>query len=271
MKQVFNNNEVAHVWAQGSQDAGRNSQGNFYFNRGTIYSYGSHFPIATMEGNTVFFTLKSYSNTTAKHIGMVRRAISHKEIIFCNDVPVKYGSEKPLKSQLNTSTHENNLKYWKGKITALFAELGNKKNRNTESRVNDIQANIAQLKTYCLYFGLPIKDKELKNLLEIAEKSDFIELARQAGAKDAENKAKKMKQAAKAYEQYLNLWRAFDETGLQDMPAKTKELCNFYVNSQQSFTRLRLNTGQNRLETSKGGQIPVEGAKPAYIQLNGFF
>ncbi len=34
-------------------------------------------------------------------------------------------------------------------------------------------------------------------------------------------------------------------------------------------THLRFNKDQNRVETSKGVQIPVEIAKRAYIQLNG--
>lgn len=68
MKHVFNTSEVAHIWAAQSQQSGRNAQGNFYFEGQTIYSYGRHFPIATIVGNDVLFTDKSYSNTTAKHI-----------------------------------------------------------------------------------------------------------------------------------------------------------------------------------------------------------
>lgn len=261
MKQVFDTNEVAHIWANQSQASGRNSANNFYFNNGTIYSYGGHFPIATINGNNVFFTVKTYSNTTAKHIGLVRRAISHKNILFVNEVPENF--------KYLTAVHEANTNYWKRKIKALFDELGNKKIRDTQTRISYINTNIEQLTAYYQYFKMQVKDKELKSLLILAKQPDFLEQAR--NAKDKQNAAneKKMKQAAKAYEVYLKLWRAYNDDGLQDMPAKQKELCNFYANNTASLTRLRFNTAENRVETSKGVQIPAEIAKRAYIQLNG--
>jgi hypothetical protein len=264
MKQVFNSSEVAHVWANQQQDAGRNSNDNFYFKGQTIYSYGSHFPIATIVGNDVLFTMRSYSNTTAKHIGRARAAVSHKNFIYCYDVPVnlKYA----------TTEHENNLNRWKREIKALFNELGNKKIRDTQGRINGINSHIAKLQAYCTYFSLPIKDKELKDLLKIAGSEDFVSQAR--AAKDKLNAANErtMKQAIRAHEQYIDLWRKYDNEGIKNLSAKVKELCNFY-NSQNYigsvYTRLRFNTTHNRVETSKGVQIPAEIAKRAFIQLNG--
>lgn len=268
MKTRFSNNEVPHIWALQNQHEGRGS--NIFFEGATIFSYGKHFPIATIEGNDVLFTLRSYSNTTAKHISRTGGAISHKNIIFCYDVPVKYyGDNKPLNKQSFTLTHANNLNHWKGNIKRLFAELGNKKNRDIQGRVNGISREIEQLNTYCAYFGIKIKDKELKSLLATAAKPDFIDIARKATAKEIEAREKKMKQAAKAFEQYISLWRDYKDEEIKELPDSVKALCNFYSNNQQSFTRLRFNTSQNRLETSKGGQIPAAIAKRAYIALNG--
>lgn len=264
MKQVFNTNEVAHIWANNpEQQNGRNSAGNFYFTGPTIYSYDGHFPIATICGNDVFFTMRSYSNTTAKHIGKARGAISHKNIIWVNDVPT--GDFKYL-----SSTHENNIQYWKRQIKAFFAELGNKKIRDTQSRVNAIARNIEQLNTYCQYFKLPIKDKELKSLIKLSERPDFITAARTAKEKESKAAELKMKQAAKAYEKYLEYWRCFSEDqAKEELSEKTKSLCNYYINNTSAFTRLRYNEAENRLETSKGVQIPAEVAKRAYFALNG--
>lgn len=259
MKHVFSNDEVPHIWAQQSQSSGRGS--NIFFEGETIYSYGHHFPIATIKGNDVFFTLRSYSVTTAKHISRTQSAISHKNIIWVYDVPIDF--------RYLTSTHEANLNYWKRQIQSLFKELGNKKIRDINSRVNSVQNNIKQLEIYCQYFKLPIKDKELKNLLKLAASPDFVNVARSASAKEAEVRERKMKQAVKAYETYIALWREYKDEEIKELPAKTKELCNFYANNQQSFTRLRYNKDENRLETSKGVQIPAEVAKRAYIQLNG--
>lgn len=261
MKQVFSNSELPHIWANQSQNNGKTPNGSFYFNGATIYSYGSHFPIATIAGNDVLFTMRTYSNTTAKHIGRTRQAISHKNIIWCYDVPtnLKYA----------TTEHENNLNRWKREIKSLFTELGNTRIRNTVSRINEINTHINKLKAYCKYFSLPVKDKELKSLIKLAESDNFVDAAIQAKSKKDAEMAKKMKQAVKAYNVYLNLWRKYDNEGLQELPAKTKELCNFYANHSESFTHLRFNTEQNRLETSKGVQIPADIAKRAYIQLNG--
>ena len=45
-KHVFDTGEIPHLWAHRTQDEARNRQGNLYFTGDTIYSYGSHFPIA---------------------------------------------------------------------------------------------------------------------------------------------------------------------------------------------------------------------------------
>lgn len=268
MKHVFNSHELPHIWAQQSQNEGRAN--SFYFEGATIYSYGKHFPIATIEGNDVLFTLRSYSNTTAKHISRTRGAISHKNIIWCKDVPVKYWNDKkPLNKQSFTLEHENNMNYWKANIKALFAELGNKRNRDVEGRINGINRNIAQLTAYTQYFGIKVKDKELKSLLSIAQASDFVEQAREAKAKQDAANEKRMKQAAKAYDIYIDLWRRYDTEAIKAMPDKTKALCEYYSGNSESFTRLRFNTEQNRVETSKGVQIPVEIAKKAFVTLNG--
>lgn len=270
MKRVFNTNEVAHIWAAQKQDSGRNANNNFYFRDATIYSYGSHFPIATIEGEDVFFTLRTYSNTTAKHLSKARGAISHKNIIWCYDVPVKYyDTKKHIKEHGLLLVHENNITVWKNEIKATFEELGNKRIRDTQSRINTIKTHINRLTAYCNYFKLPIKDNELKQLLKLAVQPDFLEQARQAKEKQIAANVKKLQQSAKAYSQYLKLWRNYDNEAIQAMPDKTKDLCNYYANNTAAFTHLRYNKEQSRVETSKGVQIPVEIAKRAYVALNG--
>lgn len=104
MKTVFSNRMVAHVWAQQSQDEGRGSGGNFYFSGNTIYSYGSHFPIAKFYGaNTVVMTTRGYSNSTSKHIGYVRNAIpSHCKIIRVHNIEDSAANFTNCESELIT-------------------------------------------------------------------------------------------------------------------------------------------------------------------------
>jgi len=269
MKKVFNTSELPHIWATQKQNEG--TAGSFYFRGKTIYSYGNHFPIATIEGEKVFFTLRRYSNTTAKHISKTRQAISHKEFIFCFEVPTRLGNETILecnKKGYLKNTHEINFKQWQKNIETLLAEIGNPKNRSLEGRILDLNNNIIKLEIYCNYFGLKIKHNSFKSLLVLAKSEDIINLAKNIQSKVLAAKLIKLKIANKAHNEYLKLWRNNDNEGIQELSQKNKDLCNFYQTNSESFTHLRYNTSQNRLETTKGIQIPVEIARKAYLALN---
>lgn len=87
MKHLFTNAELAHIWMHQRQDEGHNAGRSFYFNGDTIYSYGSHFPIARHVTGAngepaILFTTRSYSVTTSGHISRVRRAIPPSARIF---------------------------------------------------------------------------------------------------------------------------------------------------------------------------------------------
>lgn len=262
MKQVFSNSELPHIWAAQSQDSGRTSNGSFYFDGPTIYSYGRHFPIATIDGENVFFTLRSYSNTTGKHIGKTRAAVSHKNFIFVWEVPV--GNFLYL-----TQTHDANFYAWKRELSEVVKELGNKRIRNIGSRVNDAKRIISQIEKYCQYFKLPVKDKELKKLIETAENPQFVEMARAAAEKQAAAHERKVKEAARAYDVYIEMWRERRDEEINELPDNTKSLISFYANQAAAYTRLRFNPDTERVETSKGVEIPAEIAKRAYFALNG--
>jgi hypothetical protein len=90
-KTVFDTDEVPHLWAHQTQQAARNAQGNLYFNGPTIYSYGSHFPIAahvTGKGGqrAVLFTTDKHSVTTSRHIWAVRRSLPGSVPVFNVDL-----------------------------------------------------------------------------------------------------------------------------------------------------------------------------------------
>src|SRR6267154_4399432 len=90
-KTVFDTGEIPHLWAHKVQENARNAHGNLYFDGETIYSYGSHFPIArhivdnpTKKNpkSAVLFTTRSYSVTTSGHISAVRSAIPSSALVF---------------------------------------------------------------------------------------------------------------------------------------------------------------------------------------------
>ena len=78
---VYPSDMVAHLWAHKSQDFARNPGHNFYFHGDTIYSYGSHFPVArhveNKRGRAVLFTTRDYSVTTSGHKWTVLGACKH--------------------------------------------------------------------------------------------------------------------------------------------------------------------------------------------------
>ena len=90
-KTVYPVDMVAHLWAHKAQDYARNPGHNFYFSGDTIYSYGSHFPIARhvenkRGGSAVLLTTRSYSVTTSGHTWTVQRACEHLTVFHVPDV-----------------------------------------------------------------------------------------------------------------------------------------------------------------------------------------
>lgn len=90
MKTVFNNRQLAHVWAQQTQTKGRNPSGSMFFDGDTIYSYGSHYPMAKIyyknDKRLVLVKEEGYSQTTQKQRGYVLNALSHNGYLYVSDV-----------------------------------------------------------------------------------------------------------------------------------------------------------------------------------------
>ena len=87
MRHVYPNHEIPHPWAHQSQDEARNSTHSLYFEGPTIYSYGSHFPIARHVTNVrgekaVLFTTAHHSVTTSGHCSAVAVAIPPNVPVF---------------------------------------------------------------------------------------------------------------------------------------------------------------------------------------------
>ena len=102
MRHVMTNRELGHVWYYRQQSDARTSDGHYYFRCDTIYSYGSHFPIARHVVNSagnpaVLFTTRDYSVTTQRHKSLTARAIPHDAVVF--HVPLT-GSYAPSSADL---------------------------------------------------------------------------------------------------------------------------------------------------------------------------
>lgn len=81
MKKVFSNHsDVCHKFNEQSQSEGR--AGNIFFEGNKIYSYGYHYLLAEfISHNTILINDKGYSNSTAKHINILKQATRDKKQI----------------------------------------------------------------------------------------------------------------------------------------------------------------------------------------------
>jgi hypothetical protein len=117
MRHVFTNHEIPHLWAHQTQTDARNGTGSLYFRGATIYSYGSHFPIAThVKGSQgqpgILFTSEKNSVTTSQHISAVRRSIPPDVPVFT--VPCQHFGFTKAEDQYQ---RERNFKHYVDEVT----------------------------------------------------------------------------------------------------------------------------------------------------------
>lgn len=79
---VFDNDSVAHVWAQNTQDSGRSHNGQFYFEGPALYSYGSHYLVGFILEGVAFLNADSNSPTTNRHRSRAAGAVSHRRRVY---------------------------------------------------------------------------------------------------------------------------------------------------------------------------------------------
>jgi hypothetical protein len=238
MKKVFTDiSQVAHLWANQLQNEARNS-GNFYFNGSTIYSYGAHFPIAKhieVDGQkAVLFTTSSYSNTTAKHIAVVRQAASHLNLIKCYNP---------------NTTHEVNFKKWKIDAELVAAKLP--KAKKPEKYLNELEYINSQANKYAQFFGLELP-AILSAILSIKDKNEYNAYHEQKTAILEAERLKKEAELKKQHKKALTEWKA----------GKTHRL---YTRIETDY--LRLNKENERIETTQAVQIPLELAKRLFYSI----
>jgi hypothetical protein len=241
MKKVLNDQSaIAHLWANKQQSEARNSNNSYYFYDNTIYSYGSHFPIAKHVINeageiAVLFTTRTYSNTTAKHINITRQSVRNRNIIYCNFPDI--------------FNHSSNLEHWYNAITKQAEKLDRAK--KPELYLNEIDHLSNQAKKYIEFFNLstPVL---LDNIMKITGKEQFKEFnEKREQLKKIEEKLKQ-KEQIKAHKKQLEKFYSF-------------EVNRVYSDIKKDF--LRFNIDNNRVETTQGVQIPIEAAKRLYNSI----
>lgn len=179
------NQQIPHVWYYQEKESAKGS--NLFFEGPIIYSYGRHFPIATLKNDVVFFTTDTYSVTTAKHISLVRQAIpSFTTIIYC-----KHPDEA------SNGYHSKNIESFKRTLESIKKDLG--KARKKETHIQNLSSTYNNVVKYYNHFSLDTS--EYSEIQELINSPEAVLLLTQ---KEKElTKAAKLKQEEKVKE-WLN-------------------------------------------------------------------
>lgn len=243
MKKIQENSSVAHMWANQLQDEATNSQRNFYFQGDTIYSYGRHFPIAVNLGNNVILmTSRTYSNTTAKHIGYVRSAITHKTVIYCYD---------PYQASLNC--HSGNLEKFANSINNILTGI-TPKTRKPENYILSASQEAETAKIYITHFGIK-PTPELKKLFALLESKNATDTLKEAAQKKLIEKEKAEAKKIKLQKKAVLYWKNY--TPVEDIPNDVKS-------AGRGIEITYLRTNGKEIETSKGIKLSIPKAKMYY-------
>lgn len=223
MKKVNTPQQVCHLFANQLQTEARTQTSNLFFDNENLYSYGRHFCIARfVDSDTLLFTERGYSNTTAKHISWARHATNHITKIYC---------------AYPTGAHSQNFAYW---VQAAEEQLSKLKNaRKQEIYLNELLRIKDKATKYAEYFKITIP-LTLETILSITDKSEVIDylesrqkiIDQEKAELEAINKAKHIEE--------LNLWRSFEKQKM-------------YL--RDGFDYLR--SDKDKFETSQGVSIPI--------------
>jgi hypothetical protein len=269
MKTVFDNSQCAHVWAQQNQDKGRSNNGNMYFEGRTIYSYGSHFPLAIfIDSDTVLINESPYSSSTQRHQSYVRRAVDHKQRICapCSVVKAfqwdhKFNDQAQAAMVKHAQSH---ARYHLDRATGKKA---------LQYKLKDLdKAKYEVQKAVDLFDTFKVKHtKDLKALVKMVNAENAIDANKKLIEKERKAKAKREADARKmraleraAQEQLaqdnLDAWRSYDKA-LDDSPNAYK-IRHAIQSSSKIFMRIaRLG---DEIETSKGARFPIDHGKLAF-------
>lgn len=147
----YSHSDVAHEFAHktGKKQTGSNvfyeRDGDFW----TIYSYGTHFAIATLlpgdtYGMTALFTQQDYSNSTSKHKSVVRTAISQYSVIEVPENTDRYYrySDGSYELHVSDSRARKDLEIFRKRAIELVGKQERARKRDYSRQLSNLVANV---------------------------------------------------------------------------------------------------------------------------------
>ena len=240
VKRVVSSGQVPHLWFHKVQNSAKNGNGSLYFEGDTIFSYGSHFPIAhhvqSGKRSAVLFTTKDYSVTTSGHKSAVRSAIPDGTAVF--HVPHVFTDDRYA-----SNDHPSNLADYAERVANHLAKCSRaRQSYSKEWEHGRAVALREEAREYAKYFRLklpkiapiPALDSKEMDAIKAKEATKSAEKAAQERVRKAE--------LAKREAELADKWRAGEYDG--------------YFHNSSVMLRIR----GEEIETSRGARVPVSHA-----------
>jgi len=225
---------VAHLWANRTQEYARNPGHNFYFSGDTIYSYGSHFPVArhvTRKGKSaVLFTTRSYSSTTAGHKCTVASACRHLTVFHVADV--------------NGTEPRKQFAQYRAEYMGLVGKYAKARTRKPE-HLEALRRLVEEANGYAEFFGLRTRLTLPDDLTGMVAECQAIE------KRERERKQREERKREREALERLQRW----VDGETDYPPSAYG------------QPIRLRIAGDELQTSRGARVPLAHAVKAFRVL----
>lgn len=235
----MNNDQIAHLWANQSKPHAKGS--NFFFDGKTIYSYGTHFPVATLvetkHGTVALFERATYSVSTTRHQSIARQAVNHLESF---DIDLNHswnGLSHDIKKAFEAYSKQSAESMLKASRARTYKDSHLRHAHNAIEKANRLLVLFRKELPYVRKLK-PLDDESIERLNE-----------------QAKAKRRKEIQANRKLEQ------AWLDHETDSLPRGHRYLLR---------TRQR-NVGEPReVETSHGARIPLDDAKTFYKAISRF-
>lgn len=290
LKQVFRDaDEVAHVWAQQTQNFGRTSTHNVYFRGRTIYSYGEHFPLAsfldTPKGRVILINSRTYSTSTSRHQSSARSAVWHSSMDmfriplderdrhgispadFHNYVHRVLMAEKPeegyyadIYTKRVQDDHDYLRKHWEKIIADSLERAANKrvKPENREAAANHAKAMVENMRRWCVLWDLdwklPNLDDQEEFFADIKRRAE--EEAERIEAERLERQRKELEALEERRKRDAEEWQLWREGKRRDCPGS-------WAIGGDKITVYHGEEG-DEVVTSRGASVPLDHALRAW-------
>lgn len=279
MKKVFNNRELAHVWAGQKQQEGRGS--SMFFDGPSIFSYGRHFEIARIvragvKGGApiVLFNSASYSKSTTKHKSHVARACSHADVFTVASMTDHSANARDYLAEIETARGKalravKNAVFYRNE-SACRAEI---MARYLETFKKEIPVKLRA--EVCRVASL-VKAGKLFTIAELS-KIAASDARRVAADKAATERRERSRQEWEDGAPAREMNKAHEEAAREELRRETPALLERWAQGADVetdglylagyFTPTRLRVKGERVETSRGAQITERKARELWAAL----